>query len=239
MKKTWVKIKRGLLAPKHRNNLGIRIWLYLYILDQADWETGKIFEWRDKEAAEDLQMPWRTLQQQRQKLAEDGYISNIQKGDKQEITIRKWVNPREYSGEIYNPTGRGTEVRVPMDGGTEINVPRGGTNEGTNEGISKHSTLPIRSQVTDHTSEAFGYFCTIYESEIGSLTGMIGEVLGELNDEYPMDWFGKAVHIAAENNKRNLGYIKGILRRFKSEGFDNSGKSSIEKELEKRGYVQR
>ena len=148
MKKTWIKIKRGLLEPKHRDKLGIRIWLYIYILDQTDWETGKIFEWRDKEAAEDLQMNWRTLQQQRQQLAEDDYISCIQSGNKQVITINNWTSPREYSGDIYNPTGRGTRINVPTDRGTDSHVSAEGTIEGTYKGISKPSTLPIRSHIT-------------------------------------------------------------------------------------------
>ena len=68
MKKTWIKIKRGLLEPKHREILGIRIWLYIHMLDRTDWETGIIYGWKDKDEAEDLSMPWRTLQQQRQQL---------------------------------------------------------------------------------------------------------------------------------------------------------------------------
>lgn len=143
MKKTWIKIKRGLLDPKHRDKLGIRIWLYLYILDQTDWETGKIFEWRDKDAAFALQMPWRTLQQQRQQLAEDGYISSEMKGNKQVITIHNWTSPREYSGDIYNPIDGGTESRVPRKNAE-------GTREGTREGIRKPSTPSYRSQITDH-----------------------------------------------------------------------------------------
>jgi DnaD/phage-associated family protein len=220
MKKTWIKLKRGILAPKHRDKLGIRIWLYLYILDQVDWETGKILEWRDKQAAEDLQMPWRTLQQQRQKLAEDGYIANIQKGDKQVITVLKWTNPREYSGEVYNPTGRGTESQVPADGDTQSSVPPEGTNEGTNEGVSKPSTLPIRSHITDHTA-VFGRWCSVYESEIGGLTGMIGEEIEELVGEYPDQWFEDAVKIAAENNIRKLSYVKGIMSNWKIKGRGN------------------
>jgi len=93
-------------------------------------------------------MPWRTLQQQRQQLETDGYITCLQTGNKQVITIHNWTNPREYSGKVYNPSV-GTEIRVPLDmGGTNE-----GTREGTNEGISKPRTLPIRSHITDHINE--------------------------------------------------------------------------------------
>ena len=40
--KTWIKLKRGILEKKHRDELGIRIWLYLYMLDIVDWDTGII-----------------------------------------------------------------------------------------------------------------------------------------------------------------------------------------------------
>ena len=147
MKKTWIKIKRGLLEPKHRNILGIRVWLYIYMLDKADWDTGTIYEWRDKDEAADLQMPWRTLQQQRQQLAEFGYITCVQRKDHQDIIIHNWTNPREYTGEIYNPTKeQDTENPVPPEMGE-------GTYEGTNKGSRKPSTLPIGSHITDHSRD--------------------------------------------------------------------------------------
>lgn len=131
MKKTWIKVKRGLLTPRHREALGIRVWLYMYMIDQADWETGKIFGWRDKEEAENMGMPWKTLQKQRQKLDRDNYISCKLVGDKQEITIHNWTNPREYSGQVYNE----------LEG-----VPKNGYS--TREGVSKVGTLPFNSHIT-------------------------------------------------------------------------------------------
>jgi len=68
---------------------------------------------------------------------------------------------------------------------------------------------------------------------------MIGEELGSLSDEYPTEWFTKAVKIAVENNKRRLNYIKGILKRFQTEGFDNGSKPAVTTQLEREGYVIR
>ena len=51
-KKTWIKVKRGLLAPKHRELLGVRFWLYMYLLDKTEWETGIVYGWKDKDAPE-------------------------------------------------------------------------------------------------------------------------------------------------------------------------------------------
>src|SRR3990167_5024336 len=94
MKKTWIKVKRGLLEPAHRDRIGIRIWLYLHILDYTDWDTGTIIGWKDAEHAELLEMPHRTLQEQRQRLAEDGYISCARAFQSLTVTINNWTNPR-------------------------------------------------------------------------------------------------------------------------------------------------
>lgn len=101
-RKTWIKVKRGILQPKHRIQLGVRIWLYLHILDRADWETGKVLEWVDENEAEVLEMPVKTLRHQRRQLEEDGYITAKKGQYSQEIIIHKWSDPRKYDGEILN-----------------------------------------------------------------------------------------------------------------------------------------
>ena len=104
MKKLWISIKRGLIRePKHRIAMGECVWLFQYMIDVADWDTGKIFGWKDEAAADDMQMPIRTLREQRRKLESLDYIVCTQKQYDQEIAITNWTNPREYSGEVYNP----------------------------------------------------------------------------------------------------------------------------------------
>lgn len=56
-KKTWIKIKRGILEPKHIERLGAAWYLYFYILDQTEWESGTILDWKDKYVADDLCKP--------------------------------------------------------------------------------------------------------------------------------------------------------------------------------------
>lgn len=128
MKKSWISIKRGFLQPEHRLKMGIRVWLYMYIVDQADWDTGKVMDWRDKDASDELEMPLSTLRQQRQELESLGYIGCLQSGNHQIITINKWIDPRSYSGKVMNDTGynesnnesnnkgdnKGTETSLPV-----------------------------------------------------------------------------------------------------------------------------
>ena len=143
MKKTWIKIKRGLLEPKHRDRLGIRIWLYLYILDKADWETGKVLEWRDAAAADELDMHVRTIRQQRQKLDEDDYITCEQKYHKQVITIHNYLNPRKYDEEPMNKHGDINLSPLP-DGDND------GAYNGDNDGVIEFVTPSYRSHTTNH-----------------------------------------------------------------------------------------
>ena len=102
-KKNWIFLKRGLITdPSHRKKLGELIWLYMYILDRADWETGSIPDWSDRVEAEELNMPLRTLRDQRRKLEAIGYIQHIKGQHKSNLLINKWINPKRYDGQILN-----------------------------------------------------------------------------------------------------------------------------------------
>ena len=139
--KNWIKIKIGLSRdPKHREKMGNRVWLYMHIIDKADWETGIVYEWRDKEEAEDMCMPWRNLQRQRQELHDQGYIVCEQTDKGQKITIRKWTNPKSYSGEVLNSEQGYSKVST------------GGTRQGTQR-VSRKVRTPPYSHVPEDDEE--------------------------------------------------------------------------------------
>jgi hypothetical protein len=146
-RKTWVKIKRGLLIdPKHRLALGTNVWLYLYMLDVTDWDTGKIIDWHDQAAADDLMMPVGTVRYQRRKLEDANYISCQQLYQRQVITIKRWVNPREYGGKVYNTDGEEWDVD---DNGSDELAPlsddgdKHGVNDGAKHGVNGLTPLHI------------------------------------------------------------------------------------------------
>ena len=60
----------------------------------------------------------------------------------------------------------------------------------------------------------------LYEENIGTLTPMIAEALGEAEDTYPIEWIENAIRIAVERNKRNWSYAEAILERWDQEGRD-------------------
>ena len=102
MKKTWIKVKRGLLEPKHIEKLGQAWYLYLYILDNANWETGAIPEWKDKYASDELDKPLGMIREHRKLLVSGEYITCKQKQRSQIITILNWTDPRRYDGVLQN-----------------------------------------------------------------------------------------------------------------------------------------
>ena len=58
----------------------------------------------------------------------------------------------------------------------------------------------------------------LYEENIGPLTGLIGDELTTLAADYSDDWVREAMYIAVQREKRNLAYMKGVLRRWRKEG---------------------
>jgi len=152
MKKTWITVKRGLLDPKHVVRLGVRFFLYLYYLDQANWETGEVLFYRDRDAADELGMPISTIRKQRVKLEEDKYISCLQKKDHQVITIHNWTNPREYSGKVYN---KSNQKSILSDNGKKESVHKG-THKGTHKGITTMDTPSSNSNIKNHISQEKG-----------------------------------------------------------------------------------
>ena len=60
----------------------------------------------------------------------------------------------------------------------------------------------------------------LYEQNFGLMTALIADQLRDLEKSYPPEWITEAMEIALLNNKRHLNYIRGILRRWETEGKD-------------------
>ena len=93
--KTHLKIKCGLLSPKHCQAIGSAVWLFMYILDRADWEDGTFRGYTDADAAEDLGSPRLTIKKWRSRLARHNYIVCQQSLHSQTLYVNKWTNPKE------------------------------------------------------------------------------------------------------------------------------------------------
>ncbi|MBN1147497.1 MAG: DnaD domain protein [Anaerolineales bacterium] len=81
----------------------------------------------------------------------------------------------------------------------------------------------------------------LYEDNIGPLTPLLAEALGEAEDTYPIEWIQEAIRIAVEKNKRNWRYAAAILERWQREGrHDRKEKFKDRRDSEKTGqrYVE-
>lgn len=95
MKKSWIKVHTGLTNdPKHRETIGVRIWLYLALINHADYETGFVWDYTDSDMASEMGMSINTLRTWRRELEDAKYIRCYPGYQCQHIMIAKWRNPK-------------------------------------------------------------------------------------------------------------------------------------------------
>ena len=77
----------------------------------------------------------------------------------------------------------------------------------------------------------------LYEQNIGPLTPLLAEELGEAADTYPASWIEDAFREAVELNKRSWRYIQRILERWAAEGkTDETSRRGDERD--RRRYIE-
>lgn len=158
-RKTFIKVRVGILEPKHIFQIGSAIWLYLYILNRADWKTGKIFDWRDSDAAVDLGVYVQSIRNQRNRLQSGNYISSVQKYHRLEITINNWHDPAE---KVINENHGDKKISPPSNHGDSH-----GDMDGDSHGDRNLSSLlfnqELRYQNTEDIDEnLFSRFVEIF-----------------------------------------------------------------------------
>lgn len=62
----------------------------------------------------------------------------------------------------------------------------------------------------------------LFEQNIGLMTPLIADELRDLEKSYPPTWIDEAFTIAVSRNKRSLRYIQAILKRWETEGKDET-----------------
>jgi len=117
---------------------------------------------------------------------------------------------------------RGTLLKIFLSGseGEEVyyflNSPRGRTalNAIRNGKWNPNKQANFSAQLVKEPPNIF----RLYEENIGPLTPIIAETLGEAEDTYSSEWIKEAIGIAVERNKRNWRYVQAILERWQKEG---------------------
>ncbi len=59
----------------------------------------------------------------------------------------------------------------------------------------------------------------LYEQNIGPLSPIIADELGEAQDAFPDEWITEAFRIAVDKDKRSWRYVLAILERWQREGY--------------------
>jgi hypothetical protein len=167
MKRTWIKLKRGVLEPKHVNAIGEAWPFFCYLLDGADWESGIVFEYQDKLAADDLGVHVQTIRRWRKRLEAGVYIRTERGQRSSKIVIYKWVNPRLYDERaVVNMPDLSDQKRSlkkkPLSdhetGILENEADQSDAQVTPENSQSDHAplfpSLDHRSQITDHTKAA-------------------------------------------------------------------------------------
>jgi DnaD/phage-associated family protein len=106
--------------------------------------------------------------------------------------------------------------RIPLNNGGDKIAPLANDTKSLGD-IPSGGILPPDSTVKP--SEEEGSVFRAFETNIGPLTQMVGETLGDLIDEHSPTWVMAAIREAALNGKRSIKYIQAILDRWKVDGY--------------------
>lgn len=159
MKKTFIAIKPGLARDrKHRQQMGEGLWLYLHILDIADWETGKIDGWKDPEVAHELGVSVGWVRKWRKQLASFDYIKCVNRGPKgQTVSITKWVDPRKWlRAELSESDTNATQSTQKSDTNETHSLPEGGTNGSHSANKSVANVAPLEVARMESATDLIG-----------------------------------------------------------------------------------
>jgi len=95
----------------------------------------------------------------------------------------------------------------------------------------------VSKETTTTTLAEFGEVCTVYESNIGLLTPMIGDQIKDALKDYPSSWIIEGIQEAVNSEARSFRYVLGCLKNWKRDGKSTSEKAQQEvKEKENMEY---
>lgn len=253
--KAWIKLKVGLARdPKHRRTMGEGIWLYLYLVDHADWDTGVVDEFKDKDCAGDMEVSISWVRRHRRALEEATYIDTAPRGPKGlRVTITKWIDPRSEGVQKQTPLeNKGAQIQTPLQSesaqkrtslleSVQTRTPL--ESKGDHKGVQDRSPLQAqhehasRESVTTAATSSregtdrgvFGLLETVWGQMVSGQTEM--EMWQNLEQEFPLAWIEDAMKEALEHGggtKKSIRYIRVILNRWKAEGREARQKQSSE-----------
>ena len=110
---------------------------------------------------------------------------------------------------------------------TETGVSDTGTRVKVSESTQKKKKVN-KSKLNNNNNntvvdEKVAEIAKLYEkSGFGQINSLIAESIKDISEDYNLEWIAEAFKIAADNNKHNLAYVKGILENWRSKGKTSS-----------------
>lgn len=98
--------------------------------------------------------------------------------------------------------------------------------------VTKRNTDKIRED-KDKDEIGAGVVFSTYENEIGTLSPIISQKIGDAIDEHGCQWVNDAISIAVRNNKRKWSYVSGILENWHRDGRHSGAKENGSDEAER------
>lgn len=147
------------------------------------------------------------------------YKSGTKQIDKRLLKVSEgWCNKLQ-EGSAEN-CGRGGAINC-----AEENTSISNTTENIKSSkIESSNLVSIEHQENKPATTLSQNVQTAYQNEIRPICSMLElERLSENVSRYGEDTVIKAIQRAAVRNKRNIGYVEGILRRWETDGYDEEG----------------
>lgn len=92
-------------------------------------------------------------------------------------------------------------------------------NQGQTEGKQRATNNNDNNDNNENKNINSSSIVETYEKNIGTLTPITFQLLNSLIDDYEEEMILKAIEIATTSNKRNMNYVKGILKQWDARGF--------------------
>ena len=157
----------------------------------------------------------------RKELEEKGYleVNQIKEEGKFAHNIyRLKISPIENTAKSPCPNFEDTENRDTVFEDTE-NRDTGNWDTKINSikiNNNKNNSIKINrpTNVSESVSNNLSSMSKLYQENIGLANGIVGEYLIEISDKIEVPLFKRAVEICAEKGNNNLGYLKGIIKKW-------------------------
>lgn len=71
-----------------------------------------------------------------------------------------------------------------------------------------------KENVSKHVNNSLKEFSNLYQRNLGIVNGIVAEWLVEMSETIDVKLFRKAIEIATDRGKCNIGYVKGIIKQW-------------------------